>query len=153
MKYVHTNIIARNWQELSKFYQVVFQCVPVPPPRDLSGEWLDSLTGIKNAHIQGEHLLLPGYGENGPTLEIFSYEGTPEPRSGDAENNKLINAPGLAHIAFAVDDVEATLELVKKNGGSPIGELVSQKYPKGKTGTFVYCKDIEGNIIELQNWK
>jgi predicted enzyme related to lactoylglutathione lyase len=146
MKYVHTNLIARDWKKLSGFYQDVFHCVPVPPQRDLSGQWLETLTGIKNVHIQGEHLLLPGYGENGPTLEIFSYDDM-------TENEKALNTVGFSHIAFVVDDVESTLELVKENGGSCVGELVVQKYPNGKTGTFVYCKDIEGNIIELQKWE
>jgi len=146
MKYVHTNIIAHDWKKLSRFYQNVFHCVPVPPERDLSGQWLEVLTGIKNARIRGEHLLLPGYGENGPTLEIFSYDKM-------TDNEKAINNLGFSHIAFAVDDVQATTKLVKENGGSSVGELVLQKYPNGKTGTFVYCKDVEGNIIELQKWE
>jgi predicted enzyme related to lactoylglutathione lyase len=146
MKYVHTNIIAHDWKKLSKFYQKVFKCIPVPPERDLSGAWVIAFTGINNAHIQGEHLLLPGYNENGPTLEIFSYNEM-------KNNEKYINTLGFAHIAFSVNDVAATLELVKENGGTSVGELVVHKYPNGKTGTFVYCKDIEGNIIELQKWE
>ena len=145
MKYKHTNIIARDWKKLSEFYQKVFKCIPIPPERNLSGDWLAALTGVNNAHIQGEHLLLPGYDENGPTLEIFSYNEM-------KDNEKQINTVGFAHIAFSVEDVTATLELVKENGGTSIGELVEQKYPNGKIGTFVYCKDIEGNIIELQKW-
>jgi len=146
MKYVHTNIIARNWKNLSQFYQKVFQCVPVPPKRDLSGKWVEDLSGVQNAHIQGEHLALPGYGENGPTLEIFSYNEM-------GETDKLINSIGFAHIAFAVDDVASVLNLVIKNGGSAVDKPVTQKYSNGKTGTFVYCRDIEGNIVELQKWE
>ena len=146
MKYVHTNIIARDWRKLSAFYQEVFQCVPVPPRRDLSGKWVDDLSGIQNARIQGEHLALPGYGAGGPTLEIFSYDTMPE-------NEKWINSEGFAHIAFAVDHVAETLNLVIQRGGSAVGELVTREYPNGKTGTFVYCRDIEGNIIELQKWE
>ena len=36
--------------------------------------WLDSATGINGAHLRGMHLRLPGYGEHGPTLEIFQYD-------------------------------------------------------------------------------
>ena len=71
MKYVHTNLIAKDWRRLSAFYQEVFGCVPVPPERDLSGEWVDKATGISGAHIFGMHLRLPGYGDAGPTLEAF----------------------------------------------------------------------------------
>jgi predicted enzyme related to lactoylglutathione lyase len=146
MQFVHINIIARDWKRLSKFYQDVFHCVPVPPERDLSGQWLEDLTGIKDVRIQGGHLLLPGYDGNGPTLEIFSYNEM-------MTNEKLVNNSGFAHIAFAVDDVQGTLDSVIKNGGESVGKPVIQKYPNSKTGTFVYCRDIEGNIIELQKWE
>ncbi len=73
IKYVHTNIVAEDWKKLAHFYIDVFQCRIKPPERDLSGEWLDTLTSIKNVVIKGVHLELPGY-IDGPTLEIFSYE-------------------------------------------------------------------------------
>jgi len=78
IKYVHTNIVARDWRSLSRFYQKVFKCTPVPPRRDLSGHWLDQATGVPAAQLQGEHLRLPGYGKQGPTLEIFQYTNMPE---------------------------------------------------------------------------
>ena len=146
LKFVHVNIIANDWKKLSKFYQNVFQCIPIPPERDLRGDWVNALTGLKDAHICGEHLLLPGYGENGPTIEIFSYNQM-------LKNEKLINKTGFTHIAFLVDDVGGTVELLKKNGGTMVGEIVTQEYKNGKIGTFVYCKDIEGNIVEIQKWE
>ncbi|UCG28354.1 MAG: hypothetical protein JSV24_03055, partial [Bacteroidales bacterium] len=74
MKYVHTNIISRNWQQLSRFYIKVFDCKPVPPERELSGEWLERGTGLTGASLKGIHLRLPGYGDKGPTLEIHQYK-------------------------------------------------------------------------------
>lgn len=147
MRYVHTNIIARDWKALSAFYQKVFGCVPVPPRRDLRGEWLDRLTGIKDAHITGEHLALPGYKGGLPTLEILSYDGIKD------EGGGVINRAGLTHIAFEAEDVEKTLEIIKEAGGGQYGEVVHAEYPGNVNATFVYASDIEGNIIELQNWK
>src|SRR5438034_11344312 len=40
-KYVHTNLIARDWKKPVRFYGDVFGCDPTGPERDLSGEWLD----------------------------------------------------------------------------------------------------------------
>ena len=65
---VHTNLVAANWKELAKFYIKAFGCKRKPPERKLKGEWLDSLTSIGNARIEGMHLALPGYGKDGPAL-------------------------------------------------------------------------------------
>jgi predicted enzyme related to lactoylglutathione lyase len=144
--YAHTNLIARDWRRLARFYEEVFGCRPVPPERKLSGQWLEAVTGILGAEIRGIHLRFPGYGEKGPTLEIFQYN----PQK--TQNDTAVNRPGFAHIAFAVDDVEAAREAVIAAGGGVVGELVSVKIPAVGTGTFVYVKDPEGNIIELQRW-
>jgi hypothetical protein len=56
-KYKHTNIVSRDWRALAKFYQDVFGCILVPPERDLSGEWLEKSTGVKDACFAGAHLL------------------------------------------------------------------------------------------------
>src|SRR2546423_14603516 len=73
-RYVHTNLIARDWKRLVRFYIEVFGCEPKGSERDMSGAWLDRVTSVSNAHLTGVHLRLSGYGEDGPTLEIFSYE-------------------------------------------------------------------------------
>lgn len=145
-KFVHTNIIAQDWQRLADFYQQVLGCTPVPPERNLSGQWLEDGTGVPRAKIRGMHLRLPGYGEQGPTLEIFQYNHEQE-RPATA-----INRPGFAHIAFAVDDVEAARDAVLVAGGGAVGEVVAVDVPGAGTVTFVYLTDPEGNIIELQHW-
>lgn len=146
-RYVHTNIIAKDANKLISFYKAVFHCKSINETRDLRGEWVDRLTGLHQAHITGEHLLLPGYGEDHPTLEIFSYDTLKE--SIPAE----INRPGLAHLAFEVDDVEETLMKVISKGGSRVGELITAEYPNDLEAVFVYAKDPEGNIVELQSWR
>lgn len=146
-KYKHTNIIARDWRLLTRFYQDVFGCIPVPPERDLSGEWLDRGTGVKDARFAGAHLRLPGHGDNGPTLEIYQYSHN-EPRSSTAANRE-----GIMHLAFEVDDVERVLDEVLKNGGGKVGDIASSEVEGVGLLTFVYCADPEENIIELQAWK
>jgi predicted enzyme related to lactoylglutathione lyase len=144
-RYIHTNIIARDWRRLAVFYEGVFGCTPVPPERELSGKWLERATGVPNAEIHGVHLRLPGYGENGPTLEIFQYTQLEE------RGKSSINRPGFAHIAFMVDDVVSARDAVIAAGGGVLGELVSTEIPGAGTIIFVYATDPEGNIIELQH--
>lgn len=145
-RYVHTNIVARDWRRLAAFYEDVLGCVPVPPERDLSGSWLEDATGVAGVQVHGIHLRLPGHGEQGPTLEIFEYNHL------KTRPEMAINRPGLAHIAFSVDDVEGVLWAVLDAGGSTVGELVSVEVPGVGAIDFVYATDPEGNIIELQHW-
>jgi len=112
----------------------------------LSGAWLEAGTGIPQARIRGVHLRLPGYGDHGPTLEIFQYDQQVE------REIPAANRPGFAHIAFAVDDVAAACDAVLAAGGGALGEIVTA--PVGDAGrvAFAYMTDPEGNIIELQHW-
>lgn len=145
--YKHTNIIARDWRALAKFYQDVFECVQVPPERDLSGAWVEKGTGIPGARFSGAHLRLPGHGESGPTLEIFQYsKNEPRPKT-------VANREGISHLAFEVDDVKQGMADVLNHGGSKIGDFTSSEIEGVGLLTFVYMADPEGNIIELQAWK
>jgi catechol 2,3-dioxygenase-like lactoylglutathione lyase family enzyme len=138
--------VARNWKRLAHFYETVLGCVPVPPERDHSGRWLEQVTGVPGARIRGMHMRLPGCGEDGPTLEIFQYDEPPE------RPPTAVNRPGLAHIAFAVEDVEEAREAVLAAGGHTVGETVTRHTPGLGTITVVYVTDPEGNVIELQRW-
>ena len=147
IRYTHTNLVARDWQRLAAFYEQVFACTPVPPQRDHSGEWLDRITGLPKARIRGQHLRLPGHGDGGPTLEVFQYDGMP------AHPQVRPNTPGYSHIAFAVDDVPATVAAVLAHSGSTVGELVERDVPGVGRLTVQYVADPEGNIIEVQRWQ
>jgi catechol 2,3-dioxygenase-like lactoylglutathione lyase family enzyme len=147
-RYVHTNLIAADWQRLARFYCDVFGCRPTGPERDLHGHWLDKITALQGARIRGVHLALPGYGPDGPTLEIFSYQ----PASLVA-GHPAINRQGLGHIAFHVADVAATLQALLTCGGSQLGDLIVRDYGDLGILTAVYARDPEGNIIEIQNWR
>ena len=145
-RYVHTNLIAHDWRRLARFYEQVFGCTPVPPERELGGDWLEAATGVPGAQIRGVHLRLPGHGQAGPTLEIYAYHPQTERLA------TAVNRPGFGHIAFSVDDVEAACEAVLAAGGSTVGPIVSFPVPGAGTVTFVYATDLEGNVVELQRW-
>lgn len=146
MKYVHTNIITDDWKRLAEFYIQVFACKMTLPQRNLSGAWLAKGTGVEEATIKGAHLRLPGWGNQGPTLEIFQYTNNKE------QQYPLANRKGLGHLAFEVADVDATLEKALAFGGQRYGEVSSHVVDAIGTLTFVYLRDPDGNIIELQHW-
>jgi predicted enzyme related to lactoylglutathione lyase len=145
-RYVHTNLTCLDWKQLVRFYCNVFGCVPKGPDRDYAGDWLDRLTSLRPAHLYGIHLLLPGYGEGGPTLEIFTYDNM------EARKVAAVNQPGFGHIAFAVEDVDQALAAVMAAGGSTVGDVVVTDLEGVGSLRVVYARDPEGNIIELQKW-
>jgi len=145
-KYVHTNLVAQDWRRLAGFYQEVFGCIPVPPERDFQGETLEAGTRLKGAHLRGIHLRLPGYGDNGPTLEIFNYELQ------ESHHEPAVNRPGFGHIAFQVKDVPAACQAVYSAGGRAFGEIVTLAIASGAKVTWCYVADPEGNLIEVQSW-
>lgn len=147
MRFAHTNIAAKDWKSLSDFYVNVFHCKIKPPERSLSGAWLDQATGLEGAVLEGVHLLLPGHGENGPTLEIFTYHNM-------HENGPIMaNYVGLTHLAFEVHDVDKTLDKALNNGAQLLGKVTEKTVDGVGDLKFVYFRDPEGNIIEIQSWK
>lgn len=130
-RYTHTNLVASDWRTLARFYQDVFGCTPVPPERDYAGPALDAGTGIRGARLRGVHLRLPGYGEIGPTLEIFEYEPM------EARPPFAINRPGYGHIAFALGWLRFGASLVMKCGDplhvllAPATERLQRRIERG----------------------
>lgn len=146
IRYAHTNLIADDWQRLRDFYVEVLGCEAVGAQRHNCGPEFDALTGLARGFVRGRHLRLPGYGENGPTLEIFQSSGN-EPRLPPA-----LFRPGFAHLAFEVPDVEQKREQILQWGGRDYGKLVTIDIPGDGRLTLIYMVDPEGNIIELQRW-
>jgi predicted enzyme related to lactoylglutathione lyase len=146
IRYVHTNIVSRDWRRLAGFYERVFGCEPVPPVRAQAGAWLERGTGVPGARLEGVHLSMPGCGPEGPTLEIYQYaamEDRPPP---------VPNRRGYGHIAFHVDDVPGVLSRIVEDGGRALGQVTRAQVPGKGEIEFVYAADPEGNIIELQCW-
>lgn len=145
-KYVHTNLIARDWQKLSLFYEKVFGMKPVPPERHYKGDNLERGTGIIGAELHGVHLRMPGYDDSGPTLEIYTYSTLAK------SVYPAVNRPGFGHIAFSVPDVSSARDMVLQAGGRRVGKIVTLSTSEESKVTWCYVADPEGNIIELQSW-
>lgn len=146
MKYLHTNLTVTDLDMISDFYEKVFGCVRVRAPQNLSGAWLDDITGVENASIRYVHLRLPGYGREGPELELIQYANELD------QPKKIANSSGFGHISFAVNDVQETLNAVMAAGGDAINKVVTVDIPNRGRLTEVYATDPEGNIIELQHY-
>jgi|SRR6516165_1804534 catechol 2,3-dioxygenase-like lactoylglutathione lyase family enzyme len=142
--YSHTNIVARDPDRLARFYTEVFDC-PRVAERRWDGDWLGRGMGRPGTTLEVIHVQLPGAG--GATIEIFRM---PDLRPGERATP---DRPGLMHLAFFVDDIRHTLENLVSAGGESLGEIASVQIPDGDRVEFVYARDPEGNIVELQEVK
>jgi catechol 2,3-dioxygenase-like lactoylglutathione lyase family enzyme len=148
MRFIHTNIATKDWKALADFYIQVFHCRILPQVRKLSGSWLDRATGLPNVKLEGVQLQLPGYDDDGPTLEIFSYQDLQEDST-----PSMLNRTGLTHIAFEVDDVDRTLKAALQHGAQPLGPVSKLTVVGVCDLKFVYFRDPEGNIVAIQSRK
>ena len=147
MKYVHTNIISDDVEKLADFYIKVFNCEKNWKDIKLIWKWLEEWTWVQNANIKWIFLKLPWYEQGWPMLEIFQYDEMLE-----KEKPIIANRKWFGHIAFQVDDIEKVLENAVQHGWTELWKIVSKEYKTGVL-TFVYIRDPEWNIIELQKWE
>jgi catechol 2,3-dioxygenase-like lactoylglutathione lyase family enzyme len=145
-RFGHVNVTSPDWRRLAAFYTDVFGCEFVPPERDIRSSDLDAATRLRDAHLTGAHLRLPGYGAAGPTIEIFSYDAL-EPNAGTD-----VARAGWGHVAFQVPDVPAAVEAVQHAGGGRVGAVITTRTADGRQVTWCYATDPDGNIVELQAW-
>jgi len=147
VKYIHTNLTVQDLERMSTFYQDIFECKPVREPQNLSVPGIADITNVDHAAIRYVHLTLPGFGPDGPELELVQYENE------TIEPERVSNSLGYGHLAFSVANVRETLDKVTTAGGGKIGRLVTTDIPNRGRLTEVYATDPEGNIIELQHYE
>lgn len=143
IKYVYSTLVAKEWRKLANFYIDVFQCQPYSTEFNFSGKWLDRLTELKNAKVNGIQLILPGY-EDGPVIEIISYDQT-----GLRKYDIIPNIQGVTSLVFHVDSVDNILQKALAYGGQQLGATATEKIDNLGNLTAAYIRDPEGNIIEV----
>ncbi len=144
VRFGHVNIVARDWRRLVAFSCACLGCTALEPVRDLTGPVIDAGLGITGARINGVHLRLPGWGDDGPTLEIYRYEPL-------IDQPASVRRTGFGHLAFQVDDILATQQAIVAAGGGIIGDIVTTA-AGARMVSWCYVSDPEGNAIELQRW-
>jgi predicted enzyme related to lactoylglutathione lyase len=65
----------------------------------------------------------------------------------------MANHTGFTHIAFEVEDVEKIFNDALKSGAIKLGEITEKIIEGVGVLKFVYFRDPEGNIVEIQSWE
>lgn len=106
---------------------------------ELGDARVDRILALEGVKTKVAFLRTPdGHG----ALEVIEYLS---PRHEGEERRHPANVPGLRHVTFAVDDLEATKERLLAKGGEMVGEVVN--YDDSYLLGYVYGPS--GIIVEL----
>lgn len=121
IKFIHVNIITEDYRKLCDFYNDTFGSVDTGKIKDHSGNFKEQVIGVKDVHVLGKHVLLPGFYASYPTLEIFQYsiKGT------DQVANET--SMGINMIGFKSLDLESDLKYIIENGGKEVRRIDDSK--------------------------
>jgi len=144
----HVNIVVRDIRVMQSFYTRALGLICT---RDvhIHGPWIDAVVGLSGVKA---HVLYLDAPEGGCRLELIAYDAPAAPPVQD--NPAQPHLPGLRHLAFRVDDIQAMARRVQEAGGTMLGQIQSVPdtqvtYEGGARKQLVYFLDPEGNLLEL----
>jgi catechol 2,3-dioxygenase-like lactoylglutathione lyase family enzyme len=105
----------------------------------VEGEWVERIIGLEDVR---EKVLMLRTPDGEANVELVKFH-TPSDEKG--MQRPLANTLGIRHIAFAVEDIEAVVAKMKKNGAELVGEI--QNYENAYK--LCYVRGPEGIILEL----
>jgi catechol 2,3-dioxygenase-like lactoylglutathione lyase family enzyme len=105
----------------------------------VEGDWVDRIVGLEGVRAEIATMETPdGHGR----LELVMFH-SPSGPSGD--RHAPANSPGLRHLAFAVDDIDAAVAGLRAHGAELVGEVESYE----NSYRLCYVRGPEGIIVEL----
>ena len=105
----------------------------------IEGEWAGQVTGLGDQHVEIAMMRTP---DGHSRLEISRFLTPPVVAD---HRNAPVNALGYLRVMFAVDDIEETLERLRKRGAQLVGDVVQYK----DVYRLCYIRGPEGILIGL----
>ena len=141
----HINIVVADLERAAQFYQTVFG-FRRGFSAQLQGQWIETVTGLPGA--KAECLFLNAPDESGARIELIRYDA---PTADELSLAPRPNEFGLRHIAFAVEDIDATLAKVHDCGIEPISAPVEVPFRVANLGVkrLAYFHDFDGTLVEI----
>jgi catechol 2,3-dioxygenase-like lactoylglutathione lyase family enzyme len=105
----------------------------------IEGEWAGRVTGVRDQRVEIAMMRMPdGHGR----LELSRFLTPPVVAD---HRNAPVNALGYLRVMFAVDDIDETLESLRKRGAQLVGEVVQYE----DAYRLCYIRGPEGLLIGL----
>jgi catechol 2,3-dioxygenase-like lactoylglutathione lyase family enzyme len=105
----------------------------------VDGDWVDRVVGLECVRAQIVMLQTP---DGHSRLELTRFDAPSHP---EGDRHAPANAPGIRHLTFAVDDINAVLARLRARGAELVGDVVRYK----DSYELCYVRGPEGIIVEL----
>lgn len=131
----HIGIVVDDLEAATAFF--VALGLEVEGETSVEGSLVDRINGLEGVHADIVILRTP---DGGSKLELAKYRS---PAYEGSEGPAPANAPGIRHILFLVEDIQASLASLQAHGGELVGELVNYEdiywlcYVRGPAGIIV----------------
>jgi catechol 2,3-dioxygenase-like lactoylglutathione lyase family enzyme len=105
----------------------------------VEGGWVDRVVGLEGVRVEIAMMETPdGHGR----LELAKFHA---PLGQGGDRHAPANIPGIRHVAFAVDDIDAAVAGLRTRGAELVGEV--ERYRDSYR--LCYVRGPEGIIVEL----
>ena len=145
----HINLVVADMDAMIHFYTTALG-LRITKRVTISGPWIAAVVGLANVQADVVYLDLP----TGPRIELIHY------LSPQADRPPMLdrpNTPGLRHLAFRVDDLDAAASLLDHYGiaHGPLQQVPDSQvtYANNVRKRLLYFNDPEGNLLELCEYK
>ena len=133
----HVGIVVDDLQAAIEFFVELGLVLQGEAP--VEGTWVDRIVGLEGVRADIALMQTPdGHGR----LELVTFHAPPS--QGDRAHAPA-NAPGLRHLAFAVEDIDAVVAGLRTRGAELVGELVRYE----DAYRLCYVRGPNGIILEL----
>jgi catechol 2,3-dioxygenase-like lactoylglutathione lyase family enzyme len=105
----------------------------------VEGGWVDRIVGLEGVQTEFAMMETPdGHGR----VELIKFHA---PSGPDGDRHAPANIPGIRHLTFAVDDIDAVVARLRSRGAELVGEV--ERYED--IYLLCYLRGPEGIIVEL----
>ncbi len=133
----HVGIVVEDLAEATAFF--VELGLEPQGEAPVEGGWVDRVVGLEGVRAEIVMMETPdGHGR----IELAKFHA---PSGPDGDRHAPANAPGIRHVTFAVDDIDATVAGLRARGAELVGEVERYK----DIYRLCYIRGPEGIIVEL----
>jgi len=137
----HVAFVVKDLEESLKFYSGILG-LEIYRRFTEEGDFIDSLTGIKNVKLEWVKLIIPKAG----LIELLQYHSHPDLDELDKVNRGASNRLGCSHVALTVNDLSVLYKRLTDQGYTCKSKPLMSENGKAK---ILYAHDPDGAILEL----